>query len=114
MITHQPFCQNIKAPCCGTRTADKISNYGFIRGERTNESTYRLSEVVKKSAPSEAPSHLSTVDRYLMTPDLFDCIKRVARGTQGEMQLTEAIRVLLNERDVYVHAIEGSRYEAGD
>ena len=42
-----------------------------------------------------------------MTPDLFDCIKRVARGTQGEMQLTEAIRVLLNERDVYVHVIEG-------
>jgi UTP--glucose-1-phosphate uridylyltransferase len=49
-----------------------------------------------------------------MTPDLFDCIKRVARGTQGEMQLTEAIRVLLNERDVYVHVIEGSRHEAGD
>jgi UTP--glucose-1-phosphate uridylyltransferase len=49
-----------------------------------------------------------------MTPDLFDCIKRVARGTQGEMQLTEAIRVLLNERDFYVHVIEGSLYEAGD
>ena len=86
----------------------------LIRGERTNESTYRLSEVVKKSAPSEAPSHLDTVGRYLMTPDLFDCIKRVARGTQGEMQLTEAIRVLLNERDFYVHVIEGSRYKAGE
>ena len=49
-----------------------------------------------------------------MTPDLFDCIKRVARGTQGERQLTEAIRVLLNERDFYVHVIEGSRYKAGD
>ena len=79
----------------------------LIRGEPTNESVYRLSEVVEKSAPSEAPSHLGTVGRYLVTPDLFDCIKRVARGTQGEMQLTEAIRVLLNERDVYVHVIEG-------
>jgi UTP--glucose-1-phosphate uridylyltransferase len=48
-----------------------------------------------------------------MTP-LYDCFKRVARGTQDEMQLTEAIRVLLNERDVYVHVIERSRYEAGD
>jgi len=49
-----------------------------------------------------------------VTPDLFDCIKRVARGTQGEMQLTEAIRVLLNKRDVYVHVVKGSQYEAGD
>jgi UTP--glucose-1-phosphate uridylyltransferase len=49
-----------------------------------------------------------------MTPDLFDCVKCVARGKQGEVRLTEAIRELLNERDVFVHMIEGSRHEAGD
>jgi len=49
-----------------------------------------------------------------MTPDLFDCIKRVARETRGEVQLTEAIRLLLHERDVYAHVIKVSRYDAGD
>lgn len=93
---------------------NKISSYGIIRGERTNESVYRLSDVVEKPALSEAPSDLGIVGRYLMTPDLFSCIKRVARGTGGELQLTDAIRVLLNERDVYAHVIDGSRYDAGD
>jgi UTP--glucose-1-phosphate uridylyltransferase len=69
---------------------DKISSYGIIRGERTSESVYRLNDLIEKPTLSEAPSHLGIVGRYLMAPDLFDCIKRVARGTQGEVQLTDA------------------------
>jgi UTP--glucose-1-phosphate uridylyltransferase len=93
---------------------DKIPNYGIIQGERISESIYRLTDVVEKPALSEAPSRLGIGGSYLMTPDLFDCIKRVARETRGEVQLTEAIRLLLHERDVYAHVIKVSRYDAGD
>ncbi len=93
---------------------DKIPHYGIIRGDRINESVYRLSDVVEKPTLSEAPSHLGIVGRYLMTPDLFECIKYVARTVQGELQLTDAIRVLMRTRDIYAHVIEGTRYDAGD
>jgi len=73
-----------------------------------------LSDVVEKPSVREAPSHLGIVGRYLMTPDLFDCIKQVSQITVGEVQLTDAIKLLLNERDVYAHVIEGMRYDTGD
>jgi UTP--glucose-1-phosphate uridylyltransferase len=79
-----------------------------------NESVYRLSDVVEKPPLPEAPSNLGIVGRYVMTPDLFDCIKRVARTSRGELQLTDAIRSLLHERDIFAHVIESSRYDAGD
>jgi UTP--glucose-1-phosphate uridylyltransferase len=52
--------------------------------------------------------------RYVMTADLFDCIKRVPRSTRGELQLTDAIRPLLNEHQVYACVLDGVRYDAGD
>lgn len=92
----------------------KIPYYGIIQGKRINNSIYKLSNIVEKPALAEAPSHLGIVGRYLMTPDLFDCIKRVPRETRRELQLTDAIRLLLHEREIYAHMIEGLRYDAGD
>jgi len=93
---------------------EKTSSYGIIKGEQVNHSLYRLSDLIEKPTPQEAPSYLGIVGRYLMTPDLFDCIKQVSRTTGGELQLTDAIRLLLNERDVYAYEIEGMRYDTGD
>jgi len=93
---------------------EKICSYGIIKGEKVRDAIYRLSDVVEKPSVREAPSHLGIVGRYLMTPDLFDCIKQVSQITVGEVQLTDAIKLLLNERDVYAHVIEGMRYDTGD
>jgi UTP--glucose-1-phosphate uridylyltransferase len=93
---------------------ERVSSYGIIKGERVNQSLYRLSDVIEKPTLSEAPSHLGIVGRYVMTADLFDCIKRVPRSAQKELQLTDAIRLLLNERQVYACVVDGTRYDAGD
>jgi UTP--glucose-1-phosphate uridylyltransferase len=93
---------------------EKISSYGIIKGEQVNDSLYRLSDVIEKPTLQEAPSRLGIVGRYVMTADLFDCIKRVPRSARSELQLTDAIRLLLNERQVYAYVIDGVRYDAGD
>jgi UTP--glucose-1-phosphate uridylyltransferase len=93
---------------------EKISSYGIIKGEEVNPSFYRLSDVIEKPTLREAPSHLGIVGRYVMTADLFDCIKRVPRSARSELQLTDAIRLLLNERPVYAYVLDGLRYDAGD
>jgi len=93
---------------------EKTSSYGIIKGEQVDHSLYCLSDVIEKPTPREAPSRLGIVGRYLMTADLFDCIKRVPRSARSELQLTDAIRLLLNERPVYAHVLDGMRYDAGD
>jgi len=93
---------------------EKTSSYGIIKGEQVNHSLYRLSDVIEKPTPQEAPSLLGIVGRYVMTADLFDCIKRVPRSSRSELQLTDAIRLLLNERPVYAWVLDGVRYDAGD
>ncbi len=93
---------------------ERVPQYGIIKGVKVTDSLYRVSDLVEKPKLGEAPSRLGIVGRYLMTPDLFDCIKQVSRSAQGEVQLTDAIRLLLQERDVYAHVIEGKRYDTGD
>jgi UTP--glucose-1-phosphate uridylyltransferase len=93
---------------------ERVSSYGIIKGEKVSPSLYRLSDVIEKPTLSEAPSHLGIVGRYVMTADLFDCIKRVPRSARRELQLTDAIRLLLNERQVYAWVLDGTRYDAGD
>ncbi len=93
---------------------EKTSSYGIIRGEQVSHSLYRLSDVIEKPSPQEAPSRLGIVGRYVMTADLFDCIKRVPRSARSELQLTDAIRLLLNERPVCAYVLDGVRYDAGD
>lgn len=93
---------------------EKTSSYGIIKGAQVNHSLYRLSDVIEKPTPQEAPSLLGIVGRYVMTADLFDCIKRVPRSSRSELQLTDAIRLLLNERPVYAWVLDGVRYDAGD
>jgi UTP--glucose-1-phosphate uridylyltransferase len=93
---------------------EKTSSYGIIKGEQVNRSLYRLSDLIEKPTLQEAPSRLGIVGRYLMTADLFDCIKRVPRSSRSELQLTDAIRLLLNERPVYAYVLDGVRYDAGD
>jgi UTP--glucose-1-phosphate uridylyltransferase len=93
---------------------EKTSSYGIIKGEQVDHSLYRLSDVIEKPTPREAPSRLGIVGRYLMTADLFDCIKRVPHSARSELQLTDAIRLLLNARPVYAYVLDGVRYDAGD
>ena len=93
---------------------DKIKDYGIIKGEKIGDRTYLINDLVEKPSPENAPSNLGITGTYLLTPKIFDCIERTEPGRNGEIQLTDAIRMLRQEQKVYGHGFEGTRYDIGD
>jgi UTP--glucose-1-phosphate uridylyltransferase len=90
--------------------------YGIIAGEPAasgDERLYKVSGLVEKPAPEDAPSNLAIIGRYILTPKIFDKLEQTPRGAGGEIQLTDAIEALMQEQDVYGYAFEGMRYDAG-
>ena len=93
---------------------EKISDYGIIKGREIEETIYLIEDIIEKPSLEEAPSNIGTVGRYVLTPEIFDCIKETPPGKGNEIQLTDAIRMLMEEEDVYGYAFKGKRYDAGD
>jgi len=97
---------------------EKISDYGIIKikGKEIDldNSVYLVEDIIEKPSLEEAPSNIGTVGRYILTPEIFDCIKETPPGKGNEIQLTDAIRMLMEEEDVYGYAFKGKRYDAGD
>jgi UTP--glucose-1-phosphate uridylyltransferase len=94
-----------------------ISHYGVIRGfpvEGYNGRVYRVQDVVEKPPASEAPSNLAIIGRYILTPQIFGLLEKTRTGSGGEIQLTDGIRLLLEQQPVYAYMFEGTRYDAGD
>jgi len=93
---------------------EKVSSYGIIKGREIEKSVYFVDDIIEKPPLEEAPSNIGTVGRYVFTPEIFDCITETPPGKGNEIQLTDAIRILIEEEDVYGYAFEGKRYDAGD
>ena len=101
---------------CEVSKAD-ISQYGVIRGypvDGYDGRVYRIQDVVEKPPASEAPSNLAIIGRYLLTPEIFPLLERTRSGRGGEIQLTDGIRLLLEQQPVYAYMFHGTRYDAGD
>src|SRR6516225_1238446 len=95
----------------------EIDHYGVIRGtpvDGFNGRVYRVQDVVEKPAASEAPSNLAIIGRYILTPQIFGFLEKTRKGKGGEIQLTDGIRLLLEQQPVYAYMFEGTRYDAGD
>ncbi|HWC38987.1 MAG TPA: UTP--glucose-1-phosphate uridylyltransferase GalU [Acidimicrobiales bacterium] len=92
----------------------EISFYGAARVEPVEPGVVRLREVVEKPQPEDAPSDLAVMGRYVFTPEIFDAIDRVKPGKGGELQLTDAIGLLLEEQPVYGYTFDWGRYDAGN
>ena len=73
----------------------------------------KVSRVVEKPAPGEAPSDLAVIGRYVLTPKIFDKLEQTQRGAGGEIQLTDAIQALMQEQAVHAYEFEGIRHDAG-
>jgi UTP--glucose-1-phosphate uridylyltransferase len=78
-----------------------------------NPRLHRVSGLVEKPHPEDAPSNLAIIGRYVLTPRIFDKLEQTQRGAGGEIQLTDAINSLMDEQEVYGLAFEGKRYDAG-
>ena len=93
---------------------EKVSRYGIIQGEEVSPGVYRVHDMVEKPAREEAPSRLAIVGRYVLTPDIFDHLDKVQPGHGGEIQLTDALRTLTQERGMMAVRMAGMRFDAGD
>jgi len=93
---------------------EEISSYGCADPEPTDEpNLVRLKGIVEKPRPEDAPSDLAVMGRYLFTADIFDAIDRTKPGVGGEIQLTDAIAILLAERPVYGWVFDDGRFDIG-
>jgi len=94
---------------------EETYRYGVIAGEAApdDDRLYKVSGLVEKPDPADAPSDLAIIGRYILTPKIFDKLEQTSRGAGGEIQLTDAIEALMQEQDVYGYAFDGVRYDAG-
>jgi UTP--glucose-1-phosphate uridylyltransferase len=91
-----------------------VDKYGIIDGSALDEHVYAVNALVEKPALNEAPSNVAIMGRYILTPDIFDMIDQTTPGKGGEIQLTDALRLLKEKEDIYAYAFEGKRYDTGD
>src|SRR5215207_8998613 len=92
---------------------DEISAYGSAEVEPLDGDVFRLRSVVEKPKPEDAPSNLAVIGRYVLRPGIFDALDRIEPGAGGELQLTDAIGVLLREEAVVGRRFTHGRYDAG-
>ncbi len=90
-----------------------VSKYGIIDGRLIERDIYIVDDLIEKPKPEEAPSRLAIVGRYLFTPRIFEKLKITPPGKGGEIQLTDAMKLLLEEEAVYAIKIEARVYDTG-
>jgi len=92
---------------------EETKHYGIVEVEPGPEGELRVISMVEKPDPSEAPSNLAVVGRYLLTPRIFEKLEQTGAGSGGEIQLTDAISALLQDEPVVAYPFEGKRYDCG-
>jgi UTP--glucose-1-phosphate uridylyltransferase len=105
---HMPVVGVMEVP------ADKVSSYGIIAADEFASGLYRVRDLVEKPKPSEAPSKLAMVGRYVLFPDIFDHLEALKPNRDGEYQLTDALKGLAQKGRLIAVKIRGQRFDAGD
>jgi len=89
------------------------ASYGIVDAEPIEIGLLRVSSIIEKPAPEDAPSNLGVVGRYIFTPKIFDCLEKVKPGKGGEIQLTDGIADLMKLENVYAYRFAGKRFDCG-
>ena len=92
----------------------KVSRYGVIDGEEIGNNIYKVNDFIEKPSPEEAPSNLAIAGRYILTPEIFDYLEKVAPGKNDEIQLTDAMRMQVIEHPMFGLRFDGFRHDAGN
>ena len=93
---------------------EDTAKYGIIKGEVLNERTLKMTGMVEKPKPEDAPTNLATPGRYILTPEIFEILEKIPRGAGNEYQLTDAINVLCQKKNVLAYKFEGERFDTGN
>ena len=92
---------------------EKVARYGVIGGKPIDGNLWLIDDLVEKPDPKTAPSNLVIAARYAFSPKIFDCIEKTPPGKNGEIQLTDAMRLLLKGSAMYGFLFEGHRHDIG-
>jgi len=92
---------------------EDTGKYGIVASDPITDGLNRVSAIVEKPDPEEAPSNLAVVGRYILTPRIFSLLEKTEHGAGGEIQLTDAIAALLKEEQVLAYQFKGERYDCG-
>jgi len=91
----------------------RTSSYGIVGTRRDDRGQMKIETIVEKPRPSEAPSRLGVIGRYVLDPAIFSCLRNVQAGAGGEIQLTDGIAALLATHTVLALPLAGERFDCG-
>ena len=110
--TYEQYRQTIIA--VETVPMDKVSRYGIAGGKKISDKLMQLDDLIEKPETDKAPSNLAIAGRYILTPEIFDALEKTPRGKGNEIQLTDALKLLLKRNNIIALTIEGKRYDIGN
>ncbi|MEH6638625.1 MAG: UTP--glucose-1-phosphate uridylyltransferase GalU [Porticoccaceae bacterium] len=90
-----------------------VSKFGVIAGDEEEPGLYRVTDMVEKPEPEDAPSNLAIIGRYVLSPEIFDILRETPPGKDGEVQLTDALLTLAKTGKVYAYKFDGKRFDCG-
>lgn len=93
---------------------DKVSRYGIAGGKKLSDKIIEVEQLVEKPKMEDAPSNLAIAGRYILTPEIFKAIEKTSKGKGNEIQLTDALHLLMRREMIIANTIEGKRYDIGD
>ena len=100
---------------CQEVPQELVSRYGIVQGQPTDDDrVVKLIDMVEKPAVDEAPSRLAALGRYILTPDIFEILRRVQPGKSKKIQLTDALRLMADREAVYAYTFSGRSYDTGN
>jgi UTP--glucose-1-phosphate uridylyltransferase len=94
--------------------AEKVSRYGIVGGASTGDGLFKLDVLVEKPSPQSAPSRMAVAARYLLTPAIFECLEETRPGKGGEIQLTDALQLLLKREPIHGVVLRARRHDIGN
>lgn len=92
---------------------EDTKRYGIIKPKQVEERVYQVLDMVEKPGPADAPSDLAILGRYILTPEIFEALRRTLPDKRGEIQLTDGLVRLLGQQAIYGYEFEGAYYDAG-
>jgi len=93
---------------------ENVDKYGIVDGVQVSDRVYKVNDLVEKPQVGTSPSNVAILGRYIITPEIFDILDNTLPGKGGEIQLTDALKTLISQQDMYAYVFEGRRYDVGD
>jgi len=99
---------------CNEVPRSEVNKYGIVQYSESVDELFKVESLVEKPSIEEAPSTQAIVGRYILSPAIFDLLEQGQPDKKGEIQLTDAIDLLLEKEDIYSYILKGKRYDVGD